>query len=100
MEILIQRSHPEDSELIYSLLYLVLDHSGANLPLSFAGLVPPVNGRDIRNLEYPGSTVPEGAVFLDYDQDGYLDIYVTNGTYAEGLSEGTACWLGLFFYRL
>lgn len=29
-----------------------------------------------------------GAAFLDYDQDGFIDIYVCNGTWVEGLSTG------------
>ncbi len=29
-----------------------------------------------------------GVAFLDYDQDGYLDLYVTNGAFVEGVSEG------------
>ncbi len=33
-------------------------------------------------------TVGGGAVFLDFDQDGYLDLYMSNGSYTEGLSEG------------
>ncbi|MFQ5638441.1 MAG: CRTAC1 family protein [bacterium] len=33
-------------------------------------------------------TVGSGAAFLDYDQDGYLDLYVVNSTYLEGVSDG------------
>lgn len=33
-------------------------------------------------------TVGGGAVFLDYDQDGYMDLYMSQGSYTEGLSEG------------
>ncbi|MEN8229866.1 MAG: CRTAC1 family protein [Bacteroidota bacterium] len=33
-------------------------------------------------------SVGGGAVFLDYDQDGYIDLYVSNGSYHEELSEG------------
>ena len=29
-----------------------------------------------------------GAAFLDYDQDGYIDLYVCNGTWVKGLSSG------------
>ena len=33
-------------------------------------------------------SVGGGAVFLDYDQDGFLDLYMSNGSYTENLSEG------------
>lgn len=29
-----------------------------------------------------------GAAFLDFDKDGFIDIYVTSGTWLEGLSQG------------
>lgn len=34
-------------------------------------------------------SVGGGAAFLDYDQDGYIDIYVCNGTWIEGFSHGS-----------
>ena len=33
-------------------------------------------------------TVGGGAAFLDYDQDGFMDLYVANGSFTEKLSEG------------
>lgn len=33
-------------------------------------------------------SVGGGAVFLDYDQDGWIDLYVSNGTYSKELSKG------------
>jgi enediyne biosynthesis protein E4 len=33
-------------------------------------------------------SVGGGAAFLDYDQDGYIDIYICNGTWIEGFSQG------------
>ena len=33
-------------------------------------------------------SVGGGAAFLDFDQDGFLDLYVCNGTYIEGFSHG------------
>jgi hypothetical protein len=32
-------------------------------------------------------SVGGGAAFLDYDQDGFLDIYICNGTWVEGFSQ-------------
>lgn len=33
-------------------------------------------------------TVGSGVAFLDYDQDGFMDLYIANGSYSEQFSEG------------
>ena len=33
-------------------------------------------------------SVGGGAALLDYDQDGYLDLYITNGTFSDQVSDG------------
>lgn len=56
--------------------------------------VSPDNGVDFKHsigdhhLDNLVETVGGGAVFLDYDQDGQIDLYVSNGSYTEGLSTG------------
>jgi hypothetical protein len=35
-------------------------------------------------------SVGGGAAFLDYDQDGYIDLYLSNGTFLEEFSDGQA----------
>ncbi|MGI9531469.1 CRTAC1 family protein [Lutimonas sp.] len=39
------------------------------------------------NMENIIESVGGGAAFLDYDQDGFMDIYVCNGTWVEGFSK-------------
>ncbi len=41
-----------------------------------------------KHLDNLVESVGGGAVFLDYDQDGYIDLYVSNGSYTDNLSEG------------
>ena len=44
-------------------------------------------------------SVGGGAVFLDYDQDGNIDIYLSNGTFIEEFSEGKKATLKNHLYR-
>ncbi len=39
------------------------------------------------NMKNIVETVGGGAAFLDYDQDGYMDIYMSSGTWIEGFSK-------------
>ncbi len=39
------------------------------------------------NMKNIVETVGGGAAFIDYDQDGYIDIYMTSGTWIEGFSK-------------
>ncbi|MGW8316100.1 MAG: CRTAC1 family protein [Bacteroidales bacterium] len=41
-----------------------------------------------QHLDNLVESVGGGAVFLDYDQDGFIDLYVSNGAYVENLSDG------------
>jgi len=56
--------------------------------------ISPDNGIDFKHsvgdqhMDNLVETVGGGAVFLDYDQDGFLDLYMSNGSYTEGLSTG------------
>lgn len=56
--------------------------------------VSPQTGVDFKHsigddhLDNLVETVGGGAAFLDYDQDGYMDLYMTNGSFTDNLSEG------------
>jgi hypothetical protein len=60
----------------------------------FIQKISPDNGIDFKHsigdqhLDNLVETVGGGAVFLDYDQDGYIDLYLSNGSFTEGLSKG------------
>ena len=44
-----------------------------------------IGDKDLSNIVESSSG---GAAFLDYDQDGYIDLYICSGTWFEGLSGG------------
>ena len=44
-------------------------------------------------------SVGGGAAFLDYDQDGYIDLYLSNGTFLEEFSDGQAKTFENHLYR-
>ena len=54
-----------------------------------AGLTQPVIYGDVDKKSVIVETVGCGAAFLDYDNDGWLDIFVLSGTRFEGAPPGT-----------
>ncbi len=53
-----------------------------------AGLVHPTVYGSARDPRYILETIGCGAAFLDYDGDGWLDVFVLNGRTVEGVPEG------------
>lgn len=54
---------------------------GQDIGLDF---VHSIGAKDMKNIV---ESVGGGAAFLDYDQDGYIDIYMCSGTWIEGFSK-------------
>lgn len=54
---------------------------GQDIGLDF---VHSIGAKDMKNIV---ESVGGGAAFLDYDQDGYIDIYTCSGTWIEGFSK-------------
>ncbi len=55
---------------------------GSQIGLNFTHSI---GSTDMKNIV---ESVGGGAAFLDFDQDGYLDIYACSGTWIEGFSDG------------
>ncbi len=55
-----------------------------------AGLLQPVIYGEADHKDYILETVGCGCAFLDYDNDGWLDIFVLNGTRLRGAPDGTS----------
>ncbi len=53
-----------------------------------AGLLAPVVYGGVENKDYIIEAVGCGCAFLDYDNDGWMDIFVLSGTRMEGAPEG------------
>src|SRR6266436_3947998 len=53
-----------------------------------AGLDPPVIYGGVDRKQYIIETVGCGAAFIDYDNDGWLDIFLLSGTRLEGPPDG------------
>jgi enediyne biosynthesis protein E4 len=54
-----------------------------------AGLIHPVIYGEVDHRDYILETVGCGCAFFDYDNDGWMDIFVLNGNRLRGVPEGT-----------
>jgi len=54
-----------------------------------AGLIHPVLYGEVDHKDYILETVGCGCAFFDYDNDGWLDIFILNGNRLRGVPEGT-----------
>jgi hypothetical protein len=76
----------EDSDLVSSPMSPQADSTyfqeiGRQIGLDF---VHSIGSAEMKNIV---ESVGGGAAFLDYDQDGYIDIYACSGTWVEGFSK-------------
>jgi hypothetical protein len=54
-----------------------------------AGLIQPVIYGEADHKDYILETVGCGCAFFDYDNDGWMDIFVLNGSRLRGVPDGT-----------